>query len=178
MNDTLDNALNSDQSSVCPCGSGKALLRCCRPYIEDAGLDAAKIPVTAELLMRSRYTAYVLQNADYILRTWHADTRPGNIDFSGVDSVQWTALEIVATTRGQADDDRGSVEFIATYQVEGVEKQLHENSRFVKQYGRWFYVDGKIKRNLNNATGGDMKKTGRNETCPCGSGKKYKKCCM
>lgn len=128
--------------------------------------------------MRSRYTAYVLRDEQYLMDTWHGSTRPGKIDFSGVDSVLWTGLEIVNTGQGQPDDNDGSVEFVAGYKVDGKDKQLHENSRFVKEQGQWFYLDGKIKRNLSNNLGASAHKPGRNQPCPCGSGKKYKHCCI
>jgi len=114
--------------------------------------------------MRSRYTAYALGRYDYLLETWHPDTRPENIGGTG---LQWIGLQIVRTEQGCADDDRGMVEFIASYIQPTGGKQLHECSRFVCENGAWFYVDG----DCSSAP------IGRNGLCPCGSGRKFKRCC-
>ncbi len=116
--------------------------------------------------MRSRYSAYVLKNADYLAATWHPSTRPASLDLNG-DATPWQRLRIVATEQGRRGDEAGMVEFIAFY--EGGE--LHERSRFVREEGQWFYVDGEISPPVGQV------KTGRNDPCPCGSGKKFKKCC-
>lgn len=161
----------------CPCQSQLAFAQCCGRFIKSSQNGGTLFPPTAEALMRSRYTAYVLHDEMYLLQTWHMSSRPGNIDFSGVDSVTWTGLQIVNTEGGGLTDDKAMVEFIADYEVSGVRKQMHERSRFVREDGRWYYLDGKVMRNLGNAADGKVKKTGRNEPCPCGSGKKYKRCC-
>ncbi len=88
---------------------------------------------TAETLMRSRYTAYTQHNANYLLKTWHPSTRPQSIEFDK--QMQWLRLKIV-----HSDDN--SVEFIATYRINGKAHKLHEKSRFVQENGQWFYVDG------------------------------------
>ena len=90
--------------------------------------------------MRSRYSAYVLQNADYLLATWHKTTRPKQLDFSK-DNTTWQKLEILHTKKGGAKDDKGRVEFNA-YMLDGeMRLMMHEISRFKKIAGRWFYVD-------------------------------------
>jgi SEC-C motif-containing protein len=154
--------------NACPCNSGRPHFSCCEPII--SGKMAA---VTAEALMRSRYTAYVVKNMDYLLKTWHPSTRPANIDFSTI--PQWSGLHIIGTVAGNESDSYGMVEFKATSLSPGKIIQLHEKSRFVKEHDQWFYVDGDIMGNkLPNA---QIKKVGRNQPCPCGSGKKFKKCC-
>jgi len=116
--------------------------------------------------MRSRYSAYVLKRSDYLAATWHPSTRPASLDVSA-DDTQWQRLEIVATEKGGSGDNDGVVEFAAYYQG----GQLHERSRFLKEEGKWLYVDGDILPPVTET------KAGRNDPCPCGSGKKFKKCC-
>lgn len=116
--------------------------------------------------MRSRYSAFVLMLADYLLATWHSSTRPPTLNLDA-DETEWRGLQILDTRQGQPGDNHGEVEFVAHF--EG--GQLHERSRFVHEGGRWFYVDGDI---LPPAA---EHKVGRNAPCPCGSGKKYKRCC-
>jgi SEC-C motif-containing protein len=146
----------------CPCSSGKAMDVCCGPFLAGAAAP------TAEALMRSRYTAYVLARGDYLLATWHASTRPAHWD--GAAGPHWLGLEIRAVTAGTAADTQGTVEFVARYRDRGRVGALHETSRFVREEGRWYYVDGTIHP---AATG----KVGRNDSCPCGSGRKFKHCC-
>ena len=166
------------KTSLCYCQSGIDFNLCCGRYLSRDVDSAAVYPQTAEALMRSRYCAYVLADESYLLSTWHPSTCPPKIDFSGIESVDWTGLSILNTDKGQDLDTQGEVEFTARYTVAGVEKQLHENSRFTRLNGKWVYVDGKLKRNLNNPLKGSTDKTGRNQACPCGSGKKYKNCCL
>ncbi|MDS4018918.1 MAG: YchJ family protein [Candidatus Competibacter sp.] len=128
--------MNAD--SACPCGSGEAYAVCCRAY-----LDHGQPLATAEALMRSRYSAYVLGREDYLLRTWHESTRPEKLDLSGdAGTVNWLGLKIVRTEAGGPDDARGMVEFVARYKVGGKAHRLHETSRFVREDGKWFYLDG------------------------------------
>lgn len=127
--------MNAD--NACPCGSGKAYAACCGPY-----LDGGQRPDTAETLMRSRYSGYVLARKDYLLRTWHESTRPGTLDLNDGGTVRWLGLKIVRTEAGGPDDARGMVEFVARYKVGGKAHRLHEISRFVREGGEWFYLDG------------------------------------
>ncbi|MER2583207.1 MAG: YchJ family protein [Candidatus Competibacter sp.] len=123
--------------AVCPCGSGKAYATCCGPY-----LDCEQRPITAEALMRSRYTGYVLARRDYLLRTWHESTRPGQLDLNDAENVRWLSLKIIRTAAGGPDDARGMVEFVARYKIGGRAHRLHEASQFVRESGQWFYLDG------------------------------------
>lgn len=127
--------MNAD--NACPCGSGKAYAACCGPY-----LDGGQRPATAETLMRSRYSGYVLARKDYLLGTWHQSTRPGTLDLDDSSIVNWLGLKIVRAEAGGSDDARGVVEFVARYKVGGKAHRLHEISRFVREGGRWFYLDG------------------------------------
>ncbi len=133
---------------ICPCGSGRDYTDCCKPYH-----DGQPAP-SPEALMRSRYSAFVLKLEAYLLATWLPDTRPATLE---LDDVPWRGLRVI-----HAEGDR--VEFAADF--EG--GQLHERSRFENIDGRWFYRDGEMLPPV---------KPGRNEACPCGSGRKYKKCC-
>ena len=120
----------------CPCGSELSFNQCCRPFHD------GKAAPTAEALMRSRYSAYVLANGNYLHRSWHASTRPTKKSLQQLPPTQWTDLTIVRTEQGGVNDTTGLVEFIARYQ-EGLQiKQLHETSRFVREGGRWFYIEG------------------------------------
>jgi SEC-C motif-containing protein len=153
---------------ACLCGSGFGYDQCCRQYH-----DAEAFPVTAEALMRSRFTAYVLRHADYLRATWDSGKCPTDIDFSHETAV-WQRLEIVDTKKGGPQDDKGLVEFKAFYLQEGEACVLHEVSRFIKKDGRWLYLDGVIK-SLGKI--GATVNLGKNAPCPCGSGKKFKRCC-
>jgi len=93
--------------------------------------------------MRSRFSAYALANREYLLATWDRTTRP--TDFSLDTITTWTRLEILKKQRGRPQDNKGSVEFIAHYEIQGQTFSLAENSQFVKKNLRWFYIDGKRK---------------------------------
>ncbi|MEH0110926.1 YchJ family metal-binding protein [Tersicoccus sp. MR15.9] len=120
----------------CPCGSGAEYAQCCGPLHE--GGDA----ITAEALMRSRYSAYALGLEGYLRRSWHASTRPLAIELD--DGTQWRRLQIVDRDRGAAGDDAGVVEYRAAYRTPHGSAVLHERSRFRRENGHWFYVDGDI----------------------------------
>ena len=116
----------------CPCG-GSAYERCCGRFI-----DNGEIPETAEQLMRSRYSAYVLHTEPYLKATWHASTRPAETIVQD-DDTKWLGLEV---KKHVPAGDEATVEFVARYKVGGRAHRLHEVSRFVREDGRWFYVDG------------------------------------
>jgi SEC-C motif domain protein len=119
----------------CPCGSGLPLAECCgRLHTGEA------TAATAEELMRSRYSAFVLGDAGYLLATWHPATRPRSLDLDR--DVRWTGLDVLATTGGSPLGSEGTVEFRAHYRSGGAAGAQHENSRFVRDGGRWRYVDG------------------------------------
>lgn len=123
----------------CPCrkkSETTTYAACCEPL--HAGVVSAP---TAEALMRSRYAAFALQKAAYLLATWHPDTRPARIDFNP--GEQWIRLQVVAATE---DQDSATVEFIARSKLGGRSHVLHEVSRFNRVAGRWLYRDGVITR--------------------------------
>lgn len=95
--------------------------------------------------MRSRYAAYVVGDAGYLLRTWHASTRPETLELVHA-PVKWLGLSILRTEAGGARDSEGTVEFIARCKPAGRAERLHETSRFRREDGQWFYVDGVIAR--------------------------------
>ncbi|NMQ18376.1 hypothetical protein E4P82_03670 [Candidatus Competibacter phosphatis] len=131
--------VNTD--SACPCGSGKTYVACCGPY-----LDHGQRPPTAEALMRSRYSGYVLAREDYLLRTWHESTRPETLDLSDASQLNWLGLKIVHTEAGGFDDMQGVVEFVARYKIGGKAHRLHETSRFVREGEQWFYLEGDFRK--------------------------------
>jgi SEC-C motif-containing protein len=92
--------------------------------------------------MRSRYAAYVLGNGAYLHRSWHSSTRPNKKNLLKMPPTQWLGLEIVRTEQGSEQDVAGIVEFVARYQDGQQTGELHETSRFVKEGGKWYYVDG------------------------------------
>lgn len=120
--------------SDCPCQSGLTFEQCCQPFITSASL-----PTTAEQLMCSRYTAYTLKNSEYLLRCWHPDFRPADIDFT--QQHQWIGLKIIATHLGEENDSEGQVHFIARFKLNGKAHRLEENSRFKKIAGQWLYLE-------------------------------------
>lgn len=156
-------------SSPCLCGSGVDAAECCAPFH-----NGSKIASTAEQLMRSRFTAYAEHNEAYLLATWDSGKRPEGIDFSKEGDVTWTRLEIVKTKKGAEKDNKGVVEFKAFYLLNGEEYAMNEISRFVKKDGSWYYLDGVVK---SIAKPSQQTNQGKNAPCPCGSGKKFKRCC-
>lgn len=120
----------------CPCGSGRAYDDCCG--LLHAGGTLAS---TAEALMRSRYSAFVRADADYLRNSWHPDTRPAHIGLDDAARTRWLGLEVKA--HEVVDDDHATVEFVARWKVGGAPAvRLHEVSRFVREGGRWYYLDG------------------------------------
>ena len=135
--------MSTTAGEPCPCrrldAAGKPLPfgRCCGRYLGDfAGTPAGD----AESLMRSRYTAFVLADEAYLLATWHASTRPPEVRCDP--AARWLGLEV--RDHRVVDTDRAEVEFIARYRVAGKAVRLHERSRFIREGGRWYYVDGDL----------------------------------
>ena len=154
--------MNTNQ--LCPCQSRKKYQYCCGIY-----LSGKELPETAVQLMRSRYTAFATGDVDYILATRHTDTRQENRRKQIANSLKntiWLGLNIIDTSQGKKHDAIGYVEFVAILKTNEI-KQIHERSKFVKVDGKWFYLEGEILANFIPK---------RNDSCWCGSGKKYKKC--
>lgn len=122
----------------CPCGSSdKKYAGCCGRY-----LDGGEVAHTAEALMRSRYTAYALGREGHLLATWHHSTRPASLELTSEPRSKWLGLEV--RRHEQLEPDHAVVEFVARRKVGGRAHRLHEISHFVREAGRWFYVDGDI----------------------------------
>jgi SEC-C motif-containing protein len=121
--------------STCECGSGLAYANCCG-IVHQSG---AGLGVTAEQLMRARYTAYVRKNDVFLLESWHPSTRPTSVTFDG---VEWHGLTILNTEAGGALDATGTVEFTARFRRDTEHLELHEHSTFERVGGSWVYVAG------------------------------------
>ena len=157
--------------SACACGSGRPFEDCCDPLL--AGHPAP----TAEALMRSRYTAYVVGRLDHVERT---NTPEACTDFDRLDSerfaaeANWLGLKILRVVDGGPDDTTGQVEFTFRYKHHGKVHMQHELAYFCRRDGQWLYEHSEM-----NPKGEPVRvsKINRNDPCPCGSGKKHKKCC-
>ena len=123
---------------ACPCGRPQPYERCCGRYIDD--FERCPAP-DAESLMRSRYTAFVREDAAYLLATWQAAHRPARLDFEP--GTRWLGLQVRAHL--PLDETHAEVEFVARQRdATGRAHRLHERSRFLREQGRWYYVDGKL----------------------------------
>lgn len=155
----------------CPCGSDKSLETCCGPYH-----DGTPAP-TALALMRSRYTAFVLGKGQYLKDTL-SEGQKAEFDVAefeaSADQTKWLGLEIRKTEAGGEEDDTGVVEFIARYKSGGDPVLHHERAIFTRVDGCWVFSDCVMNPKEPQRR---VEKVGRNDPCPCGSGKKYKKCC-
>lgn len=157
----------------CPCGSNLPSSECCLPLIK-----GDRPAATAEQVMRARYSAYALAEVGYLLSSLHPDHRSDFDEKSTrtwAEGSQWHSLEIITTEGGGPEDSEGRVEFVASYTEKGIKKNHHELATFTKKDGIWYFANGEVvpSRPLVRST----PKTGRNDPCPCGSGKKFKKCC-
>ncbi|MFM2058863.1 MAG: hypothetical protein RLY71_3248 [Pseudomonadota bacterium] len=123
----------------CPCGGPGRYADCCGRY--HAGAQHLQAPDAASL-MRSRYSAFVLDQLDYLLATWHPSTRPADLA-PNEPGLRWLGLEVRRQKR--LDADHAEVEFVARSKLGGRAQRLHETSRFVREAGRWFYVDGDLR---------------------------------
>ena len=158
---------------ACPCKSGKNFGECCGPII--TGTAKAE---TAEALMRARYSSYVTGDIDFLKSS---ATKAVQEEFDEQASkawsaaAQWHGLEIIRCEEGQKGDKKGVVEFRALYTANGEFCNHHEVSSFVKEADGWKFEDGELVGETPIVR--EEPKVGRNDPCPCGSGKKYKKCC-
>jgi SEC-C motif domain protein len=120
-------------AAPCPCGGGVPYGDCCGPFLR----GTAQAP-TAELLMRSRYSAFAVGDRAYLLSSWHPATRPPELRLDP--GLRWTGLEVLATDRGGAWHTEGTVAFVARYTADGLAGELRETSRFTRESGAWRYV--------------------------------------
>jgi SEC-C motif-containing protein len=151
-------------ATPCFCCSDIPFSECCDPILQ----DHAKA-LTPEMLMRSRYSAYVLENEAFLLATWDSSTRPESLSLED-NKVKWLKLTILSSSTQKDINDTGRVEFSAEFLQDDQLCTLHETSNFQRNTGLWYYVDG--------TADVSRKKLGRNGPCPCGSGKKFKRCCL
>lgn len=124
------------EAARCPCGTGRAYAGCCGP-LHDGERQAA----TAEELMRSRYSAFVVGDEGHLYRTWHPRTRPHDVD---LDDTEWLGLRVLAIRGGGSADEEGTVAFAARWVLDGRRGTLRETSHFVRRAGRWLYLDGVV----------------------------------
>lgn len=154
--------------SLCPCGSAKALEICCQPIIDGAPASGP------EALMRSRYTAFVTHQLDHVLRSQSAEIS-ANFDRPAIeqmaDECEWDGLDV---RYAKQSGDSGEVEFVIRFRCAGKAMTQVERSQFRRGAGGWLYVGGEIDPPPLPHV---VSKVGRNDPCPCGSGKKAKKCC-
>ena len=156
----------------CPCGTKKLYLKCCEPII--AGKKSAE---TAEQVMRARYSSFDKKQLQFLKQSLHPNKRGDYNDVATerwANESKWKGLEVVECEKGGAEDSEGTVEFIATYELEGEERKHRERAEFRKNNGKWFYYDGQIYG--ASTVKREDPKVGRNDPCHCGSGKKFKKC--
>jgi len=142
----------------CPCGSDKTFNDCCGKFINEN-----QLPDSPEQLMRSRYSAYVLKNEDYLLKSWHTSTRPDSLDLKD-DSTQWMKLKIISASENQ-------VTFVAYFTQDTLNNEkiyaLTEISNFMIDE-IWQYMNGEEVKTVQLT---------KNMPCPCQSRKKFKRCC-
>ena len=165
--------MNVNKEDSCPCKSGKTYGECCAPVI--SGESKAE---TAEALMRARYSAYVVGDVDFLRTSAVAAVQEvfdeeASRNWSA--AAKWHGLEIMRTEKGGSSDDRGLVEFRALYTANGEFCTHHEIATFVREKDGWKFEDGEMVGERPIVR--EEAKIGRNDPCPCGSGKKYKKCC-
>ncbi|USD64346.1 YchJ family protein [Vibrio sp. SCSIO 43136] len=165
-------------TTQCPCNSTLPYAKCCEPIHHNP--KNAQQPVQ---LMRARYAAHVLGLVDFVVATYHPSCNAEQDRQAIAESIDsdWLKLEVIAQTNGNHDDE-GFVEFKAYFQQDGEEYCLGERSRFVREQGQWYYIDGifpeqepKLDPRLQQPV--SSVKIGRNDPCICGSRKKFKKCC-
>lgn len=147
---------------LCPCGNAVEYSLCCQRY-----LSGSQLAPTPSQLMRSRYTAFVKKDADYLIATWHPRCRSQSLRQEleqSFESTEWLGLTVFATDAG-GNSNEGFVSFVARFRDNQKESAIIERSRFIKENEQWYYIDG------------TRPTIGRNDACPCGSGKKFKKCC-
>lgn len=152
----------------CPCGSGRTFGQCCEPV-----LKRQRAPATAEELMRSRFTAHYVGDYQHLHRTYLATASQPYTEETEAGDLAWKRLVVHSHEPG-ANPDTAFVDFSAYYDDGGTEQALHEKSQFQRVDGAWFY--SRTVR-AGPAPIKSAPKVGRNDPCPCGSGRKYKHCC-
>jgi SEC-C motif-containing protein len=167
---TSPSAAKVQPGQPCPCGSGRNFEACCQPV-----LSGAQPAATAEALMRARFTAHVVHDFRFLHASDHSNAGRAYVEEAGEPSITWQKLDIHAHEPG-ADANTAYVDFSAYGTEQGAEHVLHEKSEFRRIDGKWIYV--KALRLGPAPFKSAAPKVGRNDPCPCGSGKKYKHCCL
>ncbi|WED22751.1 SEC-C domain-containing protein [Vibrio sp. JC009] len=166
--------MSESNLQTCPCCSGKSYQECCQKV--HLNHQAAVAP---EQLMRARFCAHKLKLTDFVVATYHPSCNAEE-ERTGIEesvNLDWTRLEIIKAPKPDAKE--GFVEFKAYMSENGVEHCMHERSRFVRENNLWYYIDGEFPEPAEPEAQkpAQSTKVGRNDPCPCGSGKKFKKCC-
>jgi SEC-C motif-containing protein len=160
----------SENNQICPCGSGAPFANCCEPIIQ-----GTRESQTAEELMRGRYSAFATGAIDFIVASTHSRTRK-EIDLAFIrewsETSTWRGLQILESK--PVDEDKAFVSFEAHYTQGGTDHSHREKSVFERENGQWRFVTGDELKNPTVRY--ETPRPGRNDPCPCGSGKKYKKC--
>jgi len=160
----------TENNQACPCGSGNTFTDCCEPII-----NGTRASETAEALMRARYSAFVTRAIDFIVASTHSRTRK-EIDMDYIrewsETSTWRGLEIFETRI--VNDNKAYISFEAQYSQRGEDHRHREKSLFERENGHWRFVSGDELKNPTVRY--ETPRPGRNDPCPCGSGKKYKKC--
>lgn len=157
----------------CHCGSEKPFTECCEPVIK-----GERVAATAEELMRARYSAFVVADVDFLTASMHPNAREDNDPEATRDwaeNSKWLGLQIVGTQDGGEQDETGEVEFIASFEYGGEFSPYHEVGHFEKLDGAWYFKEGE--QGVNKPVVRSEPRVGRNDPCPCGSGRKFKRCC-
>jgi len=160
-----------ERAQPCPCGSGKSLGDCCEPI-----LTRQRPAANAELLMRARFTAHVAHDFRFLHDTYRPDAGKPYVAEEGTPAMVWTKLVVHSHEAAAGSPDKAFVDFSAYGTEDGVEKVLHEKAEFLRVNGTWLYNrEARLGPAPYKAA---APKPGRNDPCPCGSGKKYKQCCL
>jgi len=158
---------------LCPCASGKTFGECCGPI-----LNGDKKAETAAELMRARYSAYAVGDVKFLYNSSGPEVQAEFDEKTTREwskNATWQGLDVISAEKGGPDDEEGTVSFIAHYTANDQVCEHRENSIFRKIDGEWRFIDGTIDTGAPYRR--EEPKIGRNDPCPCGSGKKYKKCC-
>lgn len=160
-----------DSNQPCPCGSDKLFGVCCEPVI-----NGVRESESAEQLMRARYSAFAAGSMDFVVATTHSSTR-AEVNLADITEWSktsvWNGLEILETK--DLGNDKAVVSFAARFTQQGKEQNHREKSQFEREDGKWRFVTGEQLKNPTVRY--ETPRAGRNDPCPCGSGKKFKKCC-
>ncbi len=166
----------SNTANLCPCGNPVSYSTCCEPIIKKS-----KKPETAEALLRARYTSFVKGEIDFIIKSHHTKT-VGDINKEEVEdwskNSEWLGLKILQKEAGEAQDSTGKIVFHAQFKENKPEAKVsdhYELAQFEKEAGEWKFLDAQGLKSGPFVR--EAPKTGRNDPCTCGSGKKFKKCC-